>query len=144
MCGDPANLIGRTIGAQLTGYTVAPAGSGNAAGQFIFFFANATSAQQAFAWLQSQYGPSCLPGMGMVITKTAGDGQTSAAWLSRKSASGPVDAAAYTREYFVLRGSTIGYVFMSSNSHTLPATYGDAAQLSTIAAHLCVYGGPCH
>jgi hypothetical protein len=50
----------------------------------------------------------------------------------------------YTREYLVQRGSTIAYVSISSNSHSLPTTYDDAAQLSTIATHLCVYGGPCH
>jgi hypothetical protein len=51
--------------------------------------------------------------------------------------------SAVHREYFVLRGSTIGYVSMSSASN-LPATYDDSAQLSAIASHLCVYGGPCH
>lgn len=141
MCGDPANLLGRTVGAQHREFGATPEGSGNAASQFVFFFANAASAQQAFAWLQGQYA-ICLPSTGMTITKTAGDGLTSAAWLSLKGSSGPVDASAYTREYFVLRGSTIAYVSVNSRT-TLPTTYNDAAQLSTIAAHLCVYGGPC-
>ena len=143
VCGDPANLLGRTIGAQGTQYLAPPAGSGNAASQFVFFFADAASAKHTFDWLQGQYGPSCLPGTGVIVTRTAGDGVSSATWLSRKSSSGPVDLAPYNREFFVLRGSTIGYVSISSTSN-LPATYNDAAQLSTIAAHLCVYGGSCN
>lgn len=143
VCGDPANLLSRTIGAQGTQYLAPPTGSGNAASQFVFFFADTASAKRTFDWLQGQYGPSCLPGTGVIITKTAGDGLSSAAWLSRKSSSGPVDLAPYNREFFVLRGSTIGYVSISSTSK-LSATYNDAAQLSTIAAHLCVYGGPCN
>jgi hypothetical protein len=142
-CADPTNLLGRTTGAQHTEYTATAAGSSNTASQFVFFFADSASAQQAFTWLQSQYSPSCATG-DMTTTKGAGDGQSSAAWFSVKGASGPIDAPAYTREYFVLRGSAIAYVSVSSGTGNLPMTHdGDAAQLSTIAAHLCVYGGPC-
>lgn len=144
-CADPTNLLSRTTGAQHTEYTATAAGSSNTASQFVFFFADSKSAQQAFAWLQSQYSPACATGGGMTTTKSAGDGQTSAAWFSVKGTSGPVDAPAYTREYFVLRGSTIAYVSVISNTGNLPMTNkGDAAQLSTIAAHLCVYGGSCN
>lgn len=143
VCGDPANLLGRTIGAQGTQYFANPIGTGHTANQFVFFFADAASAQQTFEWLQGQYGPACMPGSGVTVTKTAGDGQTTATWLSRKGSTGPIDMAPYNREYFVLRGSTIGYVSISSTSN-LPTAYDDASQLSTIAAHLCVYGGPCH
>jgi hypothetical protein len=144
MCADPTALLGRTIGAQHTDYTASAAGSGSQASQFIFFFADANSAQHAFAWLQSQYSPTCQTGTGMTVTKHAGDGQSSAAWLSIKGASGPIDAPAYAREYFVKRGSTIAYVSINSNNAGLPTNYNDTAQLSTIAAHLCVYGGPCN
>jgi hypothetical protein len=144
MCGDPAELLGRTTGAQHVEFTTSSEGSGNDASQFVFFFTDAASAQQTFTWLQSKYGPSCPGATGMTFTKTAdGGGHTSVAWLSRKGASGPVDASAYNREYFVQRGSTIAYVSMRSNMRSLPTAYDDTAQLSTIAAHLCVYGGPC-
>ncbi len=141
-CADPAKLLGRTTGAQHTQYSAADAGPGHASSQFIFFFADAASARQTFTWLQSQYGASCMPGSGVTSTKTAGDAVTSAAWLTLKGSSGPVDLSTYNREYFVQRGSTIAYVSIE-NSSTLPTTYDDAAQLSDIAAHLCVYGGSC-
>jgi len=142
MCADPAKLLGRTTGAQHTQYTATSAGLGHVSSQFIFFFADAASAQRTFTWLQSQYGSSCMPGSGVTTTKTGGDGATSAAWLTLKGSSGPIDMSAYNREYFVQRGSTIAYVFIE-NSSMLPTTYDDATQLSDIAAHLCVYGGPC-
>jgi hypothetical protein len=141
-CADPTALLGRTTGAQHTDYTSAQ-GAGVAASQFVFFFADATSAQQAFSWLQSQYSPSCQTASGMTVTRTAGDGQTSAAWLIVKGASGPIDAASYTREFFVLRGGTIGYVSVSAAAGGLPTAWDDNGQLSTVAAHLCVYGGVC-
>lgn len=143
VCGDPAQLLGRTIGAQVASYFAPPDGSGSSAVQQIFFFSDAASAQQAFGWLQSQYGPSCMAN-GVTITKTAGDGQNSAVWLSRKGTSLPPDMAPYNREYFVQRGSTIAYVSISTSNSSLPTAYNDAAQLSIIAAHLCVYGGPCN
>jgi hypothetical protein len=141
VCADPAKLLPRTIGAQHTEYT---ATSGTVASQFIFFFADNASAQQTYTWLQSQYSSSCLvSGTGVQITKTGGDGATSAAWLTVKPGkTGPVDLSPYNREYFVLRGSTIAYVDIQSTA-TLPTTYDDAAQISTIASHLCVYGGSC-
>jgi hypothetical protein len=141
MCADPAKLLARTIGLQQSGFS---ATRGTAGSQYIFFFADAASAQQTFTWLQSQYTSACLGTFSNVhITKTGGDGVSSAAWLSVKQGStGPVDMSPYNREYFVLRGSTIAYVSIESTA-TLPTTYDDAAQLSTIASHLCVYGGPC-
>jgi hypothetical protein len=144
MCADPTQLLDRTVGAQITAFT-ATAGTGNdQASQYVFFFADATSAQQTYAWLQSQYGSSCLlHGTGAQVTKTAGDGTTDATWLTLKGTSTSPDLADYTREYFVLRGSTIAFVSVTSYTGTLPTAYADAAQLSTIAAHLCVYGGPC-
>lgn len=142
MCADPAQLLSRTIGAQHSEYT---ATTGTASSQFIFFFANAGSAQQTFKWLQTQYSSACLVhGSGVTVIKTGGDGVTSAAWLSVKQGSnGPVDMSPYNREFFVLRGSTIAYVSIFSTAH-LPVAYDDSAQLSTIASHLCVYGGPCN
>jgi hypothetical protein len=141
VCGDPSALLARTTGAQHTNYSTTA--SGTAGSQFIFFFADATSAQQTFAWLQGQYSSSCVQsGSSEQVTKTGGDGVTSAAWLTTKGATGPVDMSPYNREYFVLRGSTIAYVSINSTA-TLPTTYDDAAQLSAIASHLCVYGGPC-
>lgn len=141
-CANPAELLGRTSGAQHAGFT-ASTGASDQAGQFVFFFANSTSARQTFAWLQNQYGPSCLHATGATITRTAGDGVTSAAWLTLKGSSNAPDLPPYSREYFVLRGSTIGYVFVSSYRDGLPTAYDDVQQLSTIAAHLCVYGGSC-
>ncbi|HWG26452.1 hypothetical protein [Actinospica sp.] len=141
MCADPAKLLPRTIGAQHTEFT---ATTGTAGSQFIFFFTDAASAQQTFTWLQSQYTSTCLvTGSNVQVTKTGGDGVSSAAWLSvKKTSAGPVDMSPYNREYFVLRGSTIAYVSIESTA-TLPTSYEDAAQLSTIASHLCVYGGSC-
>jgi hypothetical protein len=142
-CADPAALLGRTTGAQHAEYAAAQSTT-QTASQFVFFFADAASAQQAFNWLQSQYSPACRADSGMTVTKTAGDGQTSAAWLILKGASASLDVSASTRDYFVLRGSTIGYVTISDPDLKLPTAHDDAGQLSTIAAHLCVYGGPCH
>ena len=143
-CGDPAQLLAHTIGAQHAQYATPAKGAGSAANQYIFFFADAASAQQTFAWLQGQYGPSCMPGFGLSITKTAGDGVTSASWLTVKHSAGPVDLSPYNREYFVLRGSTIAWVSVDSVASSVASPYDDAAQLSALAAHLCVYGGPCH
>ena len=141
MCADPAQLLGRTTGAQHTEYTTA-AGPGDTASQFIFFFADASAAQQTFAWLQSQYGSCPLTGGGAQVKKTGGDAVTSAAWLSLKASGGSSDMSAYNREYFVVRGSTIAYVAVNIST-MLSQTYDDAAQLSTITAHLCSYAGPC-
>ena len=140
-CVDPAKLLPRTIGGQLTEYR---ATNVTVARQFIFFFSDNASAQQTFTWLQSQYSSACLvSGPTVRVTNTGGDGTTSAAWLTVKtSKSGPVDLSPYNREYFVLRGSTIAYVEIESTA-TLPTTYDDAAQISAIASHLCVYGGSC-
>lgn len=143
MCADPTKLLGRTTGAQHTDYTATTGTGNNQASQYIFFFADATAAQQTFAWLQSQYGPSCLSGGGATVTKTAGNGTTSATWLTVGSASAAPDLPTYSREFFVLRGSTIALASVTSYTNKLPTAYPDAAQLSTIAAHLCVYGGPC-
>lgn len=142
-CADPAALLVLTTGAQHTGYSDLQ-NTSLTAGQYVFFFANAALAQKAFTWLQSQYSPSCRAGSGMEVAKTAGDGQTSVAWHIVKGPSAPVDAAASTRDYFVLRGSTIAYVTISDPALKLPTVYDDASQLSAIAAHLCVYGGLCH
>ncbi|WP_034267466.1 hypothetical protein [Actinospica robiniae] len=90
--------------------------------------------------MQSQYSSSCRPGA--TVTKTAGDGTTSASWLTVPDSPHYVDIAAYNREYLVLRGSTIAYVEIQ-NGTKLSTTYDDAGQLSTIASHLCVYGGAC-
>lgn len=143
-CADPASLLGRTIGAQHTDYTATAQGSSNTASQFVFFFANPASAQQTFNWLQNQYVATCENVKGMIPTKTVGDGRTNAAWLSVEGASGPIDASAYIREYFVVRGSTIAYVSVSTNAGGPTTTDDDdVAELSTMAAHLCVYGGLC-
>jgi hypothetical protein len=143
-CADPTDLLVRTIGAQHTEYTATAPGSTDTASQFLFFFADTASARQAFNWIQAQYSPACVSGGGMTSTKSAGDGQSSAAWFSVSSTQGPGDLPSYTREYFVLRGDIIGYVLISSSTGNLPTTPdGDTAQLSTLAAHLCVYGGPC-
>ena len=146
-CADPAKLLPRTTGGQLTEYratTGTSTTSGTVARQFIFFFSDDASAQQTFTWLQSQYSSACLvSGPTVRVTNTGGDGTTSAAWLTVKtSKSGPVDLSPYNREYFVLRGSTIAYVEVEATA-TLPTTYDDAAQISAIASHLCVYGGFC-
>ena len=141
LCADPAQLLGRTTGAQHTEYTTA-SGSGHTASQFIFFFANASAAQQTFAWLQSRYGSCPLTAGGVQVTKTGGDGVTSAAWLSLNASGGNSDLSAYNREYFVQRGSTIAYIAVE-NSTMLPHSYDDAAQLTTITSRLCVYAGPC-
>ena len=142
-CADPTSLLGRTTGAQHTDYSE-PGGTGqNQASQFIFFFTDAASAQQTFTWIQSQYGSSCLAGSGVTITKTAGNGTTSATWLTVKGSSSSPDLPDYSREFFVLRGSTIAFVSIISST-SLPTSYDDTAELSAIAAHLCVYGGSCH
>ena len=141
MCANPKTLLGRTIGAQQEDFTTGSISDGNWADQFIFYFADPTSAQQTFAWLQGLYSSCQGESGGVTVTKTGGDGQTSSAWLKLDSAK---YGTWYTREYFVQRGSTIAFVSISSNSHSLPTTYDDAAELSAIAAHLCWYGGDCH
>jgi hypothetical protein len=144
ICADPTQLLSRTEGAQLTNFAPTVTGGNNQASQFIFFFSSASAAQQTYTWLQSQYTSSCLiNGSGAQITRTGSDGTTGVAWLTLKGTSSLPDLADYTREYFVLRGSTIAYVSMTSYTSTPPTSYDDAAQLATIAAHLCVYGGPC-
>ena len=103
----PGPAAPRTIGAQQAGHARP---RGTAGSQFIFFFTDAASAQQTFTWLQSQYTSACLVGgnSNVQVTKTGGDGVSSAAWLSvKKTSAGPVDMSPYNREYFVLRGSTI-------------------------------------
>jgi hypothetical protein len=144
MCADPTQLLSRTVGAQSTTYT-ATAGSGNnQASQFIFFFADASSAQQTYTWLQERYSSSCLlNGSGAQVSKTGGDGVTSAVWLTLKGSSTAPDLPDYTREFFVLRGSTIAFDSVTSYTQSLPTAYDDAGQLSAIASHLCVYGGSC-
>ncbi|HXR69510.1 hypothetical protein [Actinocrinis sp.] len=70
---------------------------------FVFFFAKATSAQQTFAWLQSQYGPSRMPGSGMTITKTARHGQIGAARtdaVNKNSLERPPASSASHLRYF--------------------------------------------
>jgi hypothetical protein len=142
-CADPAKLLSRTIGAQHTDFTATTGTGNNQASQYILFFAGAASAQQTYTWLQSQYGSSCLlNGSGAQVTRADG-GATGAAWLTLKGSSTLDDLPAYTREYFVLRGSTIAFVSVAGYTSALPTTYDDAAQLSTIASRLCVYGGSC-
>jgi len=145
MCADPTKLLDRTVGAQVTAFNATTGTGNNQASQYVFFFADASSAQQTYTWLQSQYSSSCLlNGTGAQVTKTGGDGATGATWLTLKGSSALPDLPDYTREYFVLRGSTIAFVSVTSYTNTLTTTYDDATQLSTIAAHLCVYGGPCN
>lgn len=140
LCADPAQLLGRTTGAQHTEYTAS--GSGHTASQYIFFFADASAARAAFAWLQSQYGSCPLTAGGVQVTRTGGDAVGTAAWLSLNASGANPDLSAYNREYFVQRGSTIAYIAIESST-MLPQSYDDAAELSTITAHLCVYAGPC-
>ena len=144
MCADPTKLLGRTVGAQVTAFNATTGSGNNQASQYIFFFADASAAQQTYTWLQSQYTSSCLlNGTGAQVTKTASEGATGATWLTLPGSSTLPDLPDYSREYFVLRGSTIAFVSVTSYTNTLSTTYDDGAQLSTIAAHLCVYGGAC-
>ncbi len=144
MCADPTKLLGRTVGAQVTAFNATTGSSNNQSYQYIFFFADAASAQQTYTWLETQYSSSCLlNGTGAQVTKTGSEGATGATWLTLPGSSTLPDLPDYSREYFVLRGSTIAFVSVTSYTNTLSTTYDDAAQLSTIAAHLCVYGGSC-
>ena len=143
-CADPTKLLGRTVGTQFMDFNATAGTGNNQASEYIFFFADASSAQQTYTWLQSQYSSSCLlNGSGAQVTKTGGEGTTGSTWLTLKGSSTLPDLPDYDREYFVLRGSTIAYVNVTSYTSTLATTYDDATQLSTIAAHLCVYGGSC-
>ena len=144
MCADPGKLLPRTTGAQHTDFT-ATAGTGtNQASQYIFFFADAASAQRTYTWLQSQYSSSCLlNGSGAQVTQVGTHGTTEAAWLTLAGSSTLDDLPAYSREYFVLRGSTIAFVSVTSHTSSLPTAYDDTTQLSAIASRLCVYAGPC-
>jgi hypothetical protein len=145
ICADPTQLLGRTNGAQHTEYTAPNSAGNNQASQFVFFFSSDTDAQQTYQWLQTQYTSSCLTsGSGVSVTKTASEGATGSVWLTTSSSSGSGgDVPKYAREYFVLRGSTIAYVSVLSYTNALPTSYDDASQLSTIAAHMCAYGGAC-
>lgn len=147
VCGDPTSFLSRTIGGQLTSYTATTpptsAKANNLASQYIFFFTNDKTALSAYMWLQSQYDSACFATFkGAQFTKTASS-STEATWLTLKGTSGSPDLPDYTREYFVLRGSTITYVSVTSYTQTLATTYDDTTQLSVIAGHACVYGGSC-
>lgn len=146
-CGDPTPFLARTIGGQVTGYapTTPPetATANNQAVQYVFFFTNAETAQSAFTYLLGQYNSTCFSTFkGAQFTKTAAS-STEATWLMRKGTSGSPDLPDYSREYFMLRGSTITYVSVLSYTQTLPTTYDDVTQLNTIAGHACAYGGSC-
>ena len=146
MCVDPAKLLPLTTGAQHTDFaaTTGTGTSTNQASQYIFFFTDAAAAQQTYSWLQSQYSSSCLlNGSGAQVTRVGTHGTTEAAWLTLAGSSTLDDLPAYSREYFVLRGSTIAFVSVTSYTSTLPTAYDDSTQLSAIAARLCVYGGSC-
>jgi hypothetical protein len=143
-CGDPAKFVPHTTGAQLDGFQAGATSGGYEASEYIFFYANAAAAQQGYAWLQSTYTTGCtdLTSAGAQVTQVASDGTSGMAWLSRKGTAGFPDMPIYQREYFVLRGDTIAYVQMTS-PRDLSTTYDDSSELSTIASHLCVYGGSC-
>ena len=146
-CGDPAAFMRQTIGGQVESFDSTPASNGNnQAVQYVFFFSSPAAAQQAYSWLQTQYtsaGCGGLVSSGAQLTEVGTDGSTGMAWLSEKGTSGWVDLPLYDREYFVVRGDTLAYVSVVSYPHLLPKTYDDAGELSTIAGHLCVYGGSC-
>lgn len=145
MCADPTQLLRRTTGAQHTDYTAPNSAGNNQASQFVFFFSSDTAAQSTYQWLQTQYTSSCLTsGSGVSVTRTASAGTTGSVWLTTSTAANSGgDVPRYAREYFVLRGSTIAYVSVLSYTNALPTSYDDASQLSTIAAHMCAYGGAC-
>ncbi|HET9168517.1 MAG TPA: hypothetical protein VFN97_03740 [Actinospica sp.] len=146
ICGDPAAFMRQTIGAQIQAFDSTPASSGNnQATQYIFFFSSASAAQQGYAWLQDQYTSNCsgITSTGAQLTQVASAGSSGMAWLTEKASSGLPDLPLYDREYFVLRGDTIAYVSVTSYPHTLAKSYDDAGVLSTIAGHLCIYGGSC-
>lgn len=149
-CSDPSWLLPRTTGAQHSEYLGTTGTGNNQASQYLFFFADRDSAQLTFNTLVKQYGPACAKyDGGAQPTLTAGDlnqagGLSEMVWLTVKGKSTAPDLPAYTREYFVLRGNVIAYVAATSYTDTgLPTAYNDAAQLSTIASHVCVYGGAC-
>lgn len=149
MCSDPSWLLPRTTGAQHSEYLATTGTGNNQASQFLFFFASRDAAQLTFNNLVKQYGPACQDYDGGVQPALmAGDvGQASMSemvWLTEKGKSTAPDLPDYTREYFVLRGDVIAYVAVTSyTDSSLPKAYGDTAQLSSIASHLCVYGGAC-
>lgn len=142
MCGDPSQLLSRTIGEQYTNYDSNPitATNNNQAWQHIFFFTDAKAAAQAYAWLQSQYTAVCANGA--QLTREAGAANQSA-WLMVVGTGHNADRPDYEREYFVLAGSTITYVSVLSYTQVLPTKFDDNAELILIANHACVYGGLC-
>jgi hypothetical protein len=144
-CGDPTAFLGRTIGAQHTEYTGTKGTGNNQASQFIFFFASATAAQQAYSWLMSQYSASCTANLNgnVQLTNPLHTG-TGSVWLTVAGVSqGGGDVPAYEREYFVVQGSTITYVRALSYSQVLPTAYDDTAQLGLIESRACVIAGVC-
>ena len=144
MCADPSQLLSRTIGGQYAEFSATAGTGNNQAAQYVFFYKDATTAQQAYKWLQAQYSSSCLlNGTGAQVKKTASEGTTGATWLTLSGTSSLPDLPKYAREYFVLRGSTIAYVYVLSYTNTLSTTYDDASRLSAIDSHMCVYGGAC-
>jgi hypothetical protein len=149
MCSDPSWLLPRTTGAQHSDYLATTGTGNNQASQYLFFFADRDSALLTFNTLVKQYGPACLQydGGAQPALMASNINQTPSnemVWLTVKGDSTTPDLPAYTREYFVLRGDVIAYVAVTSYTDTgLPRAYGDTAQLSTIASHVCVYGGAC-
>lgn len=142
MCGDPSQFLSRTIGDQYTAYNSNPisATNNNQASQHIFFFTDSVAAQQAYAWLQSQYTPACANGAQLI--REAG-GANQSAWLMVVGTGHNADRPAYEREYFVLAGSTITYINVLSGTQVLPTKFADNAELIAIANSVCVYGGVC-
>ena len=146
MCGDPSTFLQQTVGAQVAAFDSTPASTGNnQATQYVFFFSNAAAAQQGYSWLRTQYTSNCagITSTGAQVTQVGSEGSSGMAWLTQKASSGLPDLPLYEREYFVLRGNTIAYVSVISYPHALAKSYDDAGVLSTIAGHLCVYGGSC-
>ena len=150
MCSDPSWLLPRTTGAQHSEYLATTGTGNNQASQYLFFFANRESAQLTFNTVIKQYGPACVQYDGGVqpalMTSNINQAPPSEmVWLTVKGKSTAPDLPDYTREYFVLRGNVIAYVAVTSYTDTtLPTAYDDTAQVSTIASHLCVYGGACN
>jgi hypothetical protein len=152
ICSDPSWLLPHTTGAQHSEYLATTGGGNNQASQYLFFFADHNAAQWTFNNLVKQYSaiPGCQQPGAARPTLVAGNIDSprppanEMAWLTVKGASSTPDLPDYTREYFVVRGTVIAYVAVTSYTDTsLPTAYSDEAQLSTLASHLCVYKGAC-
>ncbi|NUU21450.1 MAG: hypothetical protein HOV68_08035 [Streptomycetaceae bacterium] len=127
------------------------------ASQQLFFYRDEAAARSALATFAAAYQACSKTGqisdldtnelLTQQVTRVAAV-QDGMAWLNtlrRPHGEPGLTTGPYgsdTREYFVQRGNVIAYIALSGGPE-ISAVGGDQEVLQQMAAHLCVYGGPC-